>query len=177
MVNNNLPDCIKEVKYVKDFSFAKNTTYACGGKAQIAYFPQTIKQAINVYDYLNRGSGKFVTLGNGSNVLASDKGFDGAVLSTKNLKGVSRVNEDTIFCYAGTTVAELLKFCIDYGLSGLEYLAGIPATVGGLVYMNGGAGGVYIESNIINVLLYNGSIRIFSNKNVILVINIVLCVT
>lgn len=164
MDKNNLPNCIEEVCRVNDFSFAKNTTYSCGGKANVAYFPESIKQAANVYDFLNRSGTKFVTLGNGSNVLASDKNFDGAVLSTKHLKGISQIGVDTIFCYAGTTVSELLKFCTDYGFGGLEYLAGIPATIGGLALMNGGAGGFYLGDNIVNVLLYNGSIRIFSNK-------------
>lgn len=155
---------IEKVKKIKDFSFAKNTTYACGGNAEIAYFPDTIKQAAAVYDYLTKTGKKFVTLGNGSNVLASDKNYDGAVICTKLLSGISRTSPDTIFCYAGTRVAELIKFCIDYGLGGLEYLAGIPATIGGIALMNGGAGGIYISNNIVNVLFYNGTIHNFSNK-------------
>ena len=157
-------DLLENVKRIRNFSFAKNTTYACGGNAEIAYCPNTIEQATAVYDYLTETGKKFVKLGNGSNVLASDKNFDGAVICTKRLKGVRQTDKNTIFCYAGTTVAELLKFCVENCLGGLEYLAGIPATVGGLAYMNGGAGGTYIDSNIINVMLYDGSIRNFSNK-------------
>lgn len=164
MDKNNLPCGIESVKSVSGFSFAKNTTYACGGVAEIAYFPDSVKQATTVYDYLNKNGKKFVTLGNGSNVLASDNNFDGAVLCTKRLCGVSQIGQNTLFCYAGTTVSELLKFCVDFGFGGLEYLAGIPATVGGLVLMNGGAGGFYIGENLVNVLLYNGTIRNFSNK-------------
>ena len=164
MDKKDLLETLEKVRTIKDFSFAKNTTYACGGNAEIAYFPDTVKQAAMVYDYLNSTGKRFVTLGNGSNVLASDKRFDGAVLSTKLLKGINQTGENTIFCYAGTTVAELLKFCVNYGLGGLEYLAGIPATLGGLTLMNGGAGGIYICENIVNVMLYNGSIRDFSNK-------------
>lgn len=155
---------LENVRSVKDFSFARNTTYACGGNAEIAYFPDSVKQATSVYDYLTENGKRFITLGNGSNVLASDKGYNGAVLCTKNLKGVSQTGINSIFCYAGTKVSELLKFCVDFGFGGLEYLAGIPATVGGLALMNGGAGGIYICENVINVMLYNGSIRNFSNK-------------
>ena len=157
-------DLSENIKRINSFSFAKNTTYACGGNAEIAYFPNSVIQAVEVYDYLIKTGKKFITLGNGSNVLASDKDFDGVVLSTKHLRGVSQSGQNTIFCYAGTKVSELLKFCVDYGFGGLEYLAGIPATVGGLVFMNGGAGGLYIGDNIVNVLLYNGSISNFSNK-------------
>ena len=164
MDRNQLLKSIENVKVIKNFSFAKNTTYACGGTAEIAYFPNTVKQATAVYDYLTLSGKKFVTLGNGSNVLASDNHFDGAVLSTKLLKGVSQTGENTVFCYAGTAVAELLKFCVDCGFGGLEHLAGIPATLGGLTLMNGGARGVYLNENVVNVMLYNGAIRNFSNK-------------
>ena len=163
MAKSNPLDEIANVKTINDFSFAKNTTYACGGNATIAYFPDTIEQAMAVYDYLIESHKNFVVLGNGSNVLVSDKNFDGAVLCTKYLRGVRRTG-NTIFCYAGTKVAELMRFCADNGLGGLEYLAGIPATIGGLALMNGGAGGLYIAENIVNVLLYDGSIHNFSNK-------------
>ena len=164
MDKSDLLGSFENVKRINDFCFAKNTTYACGGNAEIAYYPNTIKQATAVYDYLAKTGKNFVTLGNGSNVLASDKNFDGAVICTKNLKGVSQTGRDTLFCYAGTKVSELLKFCVNNGFGGLEFLAGIPATLGGLAYMNGGAAGEYIGENIVNVLLYDGTIRKFSNK-------------
>ena len=164
MDKSNLHGNIGNVKKINDFSFAKNTTYACGGNAEIAYYPDTIKQATAVYDYLTKTGKNFVVLGNGSNVLASDKNFDGEVLCTKHLKGISQTGPNTIFCFAGTTVAQLMKYCVDYGFGGLEYLAGIPATIGGIAFMNGGAGGLYICDNVVNVMLYNGVIRNFSNK-------------
>ena len=164
MSNNDLSAEIEHVKKTDCFSFAKNTTYACGGNAEIAFYPDSIEQATAVYDYLTQVNKNFVILGNGSNVLASDNHFDGAVLCTKQLRGISRTGSNTIFCHAGTKVAELMNFCLENGLSGLEFLAGIPATVGGLVLMNGGAGGIYICNNVVKVLLYNGSISNFSNK-------------
>ena len=164
MKKKDLSADIEHIKKINGFSFAKNTTYGCGGNAEIAYFPDSIKQAEVVYDYLSQSCKNFVILGNGSNVLASDKDFDGAVLSTKKIVGITKTSSNTIFCHAGTKVSELMKFCVDNELSGLEYLAGIPATVGGLALMNGGAGGLYIGENIKNVLLYNGTICEFSNK-------------
>ena len=157
-------DFISAIKSEQNFSFTKYTTYKCGGNAEIAYFPNSIKQATAIYDFLSKSGKDFIILGNGSNVLASDKNYNGAVLSTKNLTGINQINQNSIFCYAGTTVAQLMKFCVEYGLSGLEYLVGIPATVGGLVLMNGGAGGCFISSNVVNVMLYNGAIRNFTNK-------------
>ena len=164
MDKNNTLGEIANVKVINNFSFAKNTTYACGGKAQIAYFPNSINQATTVYDYLIESGKEFIVLGNGSNVLASDNEYSGEVLCTKHFSGISQIDPTTIFCNAGTKVSELMKFCSERGLGGLEYLAGIPATIGGLTLMNGGAGGFYIADNIINVSIYNGSICNFSNK-------------
>ncbi len=156
---------IEDILKEDNFSFTENTTYRCGGNARVAYFPETEEQAVAVYDYVADNKIDFVTLGNGSNVLASDKFFDGAVISTKNFTGIKRTDRGTIVCLAGTTVGSILSFCITNGFGGLEYLAGIPATIGGLAYMNGGADEKYIERNVVNVRLYDGKISELSNKN------------
>lgn len=161
---SRLSHIIKNVYTERNFSFAENTTYGCGGTAEIAYFPESIRQTVAVYDYLKDSGQKFITLGNGSNVLASDKFYDGAVISTKRLTGVIRTGEDTVFCRAGTSVAALLKYCITNGLTGIEFLAGIPATCGGLVFMNGGAGGKFIGDKILSVKFYDGKMHDFSNN-------------
>ena len=149
----------------ENFSFAKHTTYGCGGTAAKAYFPKNIRQAVCVYKYLKASGEKFVTLGNGSNVLASDKPFDGSVICTRKMKGMYLTGEDTAFCFAGTNVGEMLKFCVDNNLSGLEYLAGIPATCGGLAFMNGGAAGRYVCGEILKVKFFDGKLRDISNKS------------
>lgn len=158
-------ELVKKIDCVRPFSFAKNTTYGLGGQADVCYYPKNIPQAVAVYDYLTRNNIDLVTLGNGSNVLASDKNYRGAVVCTRRMKGIIRLNEKTLFCLSGTTTSELIKYCIDHKLTGLEYVYGIPATLGGLVYMNGGAGGRYIGSNVSLVKVYNGKLINFSNKS------------
>ena len=157
-------EILGKVKTEENFSFAKNTTYGLGGCAKIAYFPENEMQVAAVFDYLKSTDEKVFVLGNGSNVLASDKFFDGAVISTKLLKGVQR-RGNALYCLSGTTVAELLNFCVKYGLSGLEYLAGIPASIGGLCLMNGGISNKRISDNVLNLRLYDGKMRILTNKN------------
>lgn len=164
LTENNYLEILKDVPFENSFSFAKHTTYGCGGAAKIAYYPDTVKRGIAVYDFLTHGKIPFTVLGNGSDVLASDKGFDGAVIVTKSLKKIYKTNRNSLICQAGVTVSSLLKFCVQNGCGGLEYLAGIPATVGGLAYMNGGAGGIYICNNVIKVRLYDEKLRNFSNK-------------
>lgn len=147
-----------------DFRFSENTTYRLGGLAKVAYFPETENEAIAVFDCLNKSGEKYVILGNGSNVLASDKFFDGVVLSTARLKGITvKNNRLTISC--GTTVPELMSYCIKNGVGGLEYLAGIPASLGGLVSMNGGVPSRHIGDDVVSVKIFDGIIRELSNAN------------
>jgi UDP-N-acetylmuramate dehydrogenase len=136
-----------------------------GGEAASGYFPQCLSQARAVYDSARESGKRLVIIGNGSNILADDGYFDGVAICTKKLKGIVKISDNCIFCLAGTTVGELLRYCIKHAIGGLEYLAGIPATVGGLAFMNGGAGGFYIGDNIISVKLYNGKNYNLSRQN------------
>ncbi len=148
-----------------NFCFSHNTTYRLGGKAKIAFFPRNIPQAQAAFDYCNNNNLKFFILGNGSNVLASDDGFDGAVICTKKLKGIIRLSENRLFCLAGTTVAQLLNYCKNHSIGGVEYLAKIPATVGGAAFMNAGAAGKFIGTDAEKVLIYDGKKRYLSQND------------
>lgn len=145
---------ICKIERDKNFSFSKYTTFGVGGGCKNFYLPKTFTETKFIFDFL-RDKGKVFVLGNGSNVLASDKEFSGGVICTKALSGIFRVDEKTIFCKSGTSVSKLLFYCKNQGLSGLEYLAGIPATVGGLTLMNGGAGGKFLAENVKNVVIYD----------------------
>ncbi len=160
----NLKDALKSVKREDDFSFSNHTTYGLGGRAKAAYFPENEEQAVAVYKYLKKSGEKFLILGKGSNILASDKDYDGSVICTKYLQGVE-FEGNCLKILSGTTVQQLFSFCIKNGVTGLEYLAGIPASVGGLVVMNGGTSDLRISSNVLSVSLFDGKLREFSNKN------------
>ena len=79
-------------------------------------------------------------LGNGSNLLVSDDGIRGVVIRLDgDFRKITLLDDTTIFCGAGATLAYLCKFALNCGLSGLEFAWGIPGTVGGAVFMNAGA--------------------------------------
>lgn len=138
------------------------STYGLGGMAKVC-FPQDLVAARIAYDnILSRGKIPFI-LGNGSDILASDCGYDGEIICTKKLSGIVRVAEDKLLCLSGTRVSPLLNYCKIHGLTGLEYLVNIPATIGGIAYMNGGAAGKYINDNVINIVIYNGKTVKLSN--------------
>lgn len=153
-----------KVKPFNGFTFANNTTYKLGGKAKLCFFPQNICQAETALKLCKGAGYNTFIIGNGSNVLASDLGFEGAVISTKKLSGIISLKNNRLFCLAGTPISRLLNYCKIYGLSGVEYLVNIPATVGGAAYMNAGAAGKYICNNIQKVLVYTDKKVYFNNK-------------
>ncbi|MDE6586531.1 MAG: UDP-N-acetylmuramate dehydrogenase [Clostridia bacterium] len=148
----------------ENFNISSHTTYGLGGFAKIAYFPKTHKEARDTFDFVTDNFEQYFILGKGSNILASNSYYDGAVICTANLNNISYEN-GFIKCGSGTTVNQLLKFCLKNGLTGLEYLAGIPATVGGLALMNGGINVRHIGDDIARIEAYNGKLLDFDNKS------------
>lgn len=122
----------------------------------MAYYPQNIPQAMSAFNTAIKNGVKPFVIGNGSNVLAANGIYDGVVISTKKLSGIIRLNDNELFCLSGTMISDLLKYCVKNGLCGLEYLAKIPATVGGAAYMNAGAGGYFVGESIARVMIFDG---------------------
>ena len=108
------------------FDLAANTTYGCGGKARVAYFPKNEDETAAVFDYLNACGERLFVLGGGSDVLAQDGFFDGAILSTTAMRTVSYLPNGNLLCGAGVKVSELLAFCRTEGLCGLNTLREYP---------------------------------------------------
>ncbi|MGN0804789.1 MAG: UDP-N-acetylmuramate dehydrogenase [Candidatus Coproplasma sp.] len=153
------------LKNINNFKFSNHTTYGLGGKAKICYAPQNLYQAKLAINRCVKGGIDYRVVGNGSNILASDSGFDGAVILTTHLKGIIRLSQDKLLCLAGTNVSELLNYCKRKRLGGLEYLFGIPATIGGITYMNAGVGEFCIGNNVEQVIVFDGKIHKFSVQN------------
>ena len=155
---------IENIQSQSNFKFSNHTTYGLGGSAKIAYFPKTEEEAAVVFDFVKSNFEKYIILGNGSNILASDNMFDGAVICTKYMCGIY-AEGNNIRCLSGTSSASILSFCLKYGFGGLEYLVGIPATIGGLTCMNGGVNSFHLENNVESVRLYDGNFIDLSNEN------------
>lgn len=133
-----------------DEPLSKHTHYKLGGKAKFFTLPKTVKDLNEIIFIAKTENLRYYVLGNGSNVLASDDGFDGVVICTKYLDKIT-VEDDKVSCASGVKLPVLLSLLKDNCLTGLEQLIGIPATVGGATYMNAGANGVQISDRIISV--------------------------
>jgi UDP-N-acetylmuramate dehydrogenase len=132
-------------------SLAERTTFKIGGTADIFVQPVHIDELIKVVKFCTENMIPFFVLGGGSNVVFGDDGFAGAVISTAKLNSVTILDEDEIkaknlpslsrsefFMQAesGCSMEKLLSRGELLSLSGLEEFAGLPATIGGAVFMN-----------------------------------------
>lgn len=135
-----------------DFSFRINTTVGIGGTAPLALYPREgqWEKCLKVLC----GTPYFV-MGRGSNLLASDAGYDGVVLRTDRSCAL-RAEGHTLYASCGASIAKTLAFAARNGMCGLEFLAGIPASIGGAVFMNAGAQGHCIGERILSVVAFEG---------------------
>lgn len=124
----------------KDEPMSKHTTFKIGGNADVYIKVNNLSKLSTILKECANSEIDYMLLGNGSNLLVSDEGIRGAVIRLDgDFRKITLVDETTIFCGAGATLARLCKFALNCGLSGLEFAWGIPGTVGGAVFMNAGA--------------------------------------
>ena len=145
------------------FEFSPRCSIGCGGRARVAFFPDSMAKLISLVDVFKREGVKFDVLGNMTNVLPSDGFYDGALIFTTRLKSVGMGK--TVFAMSGVKSGDFLDACERHGKTGAEFLAGIPCTVGGAVFMNAGAGGRYISDVLESALIYKeGRIRVLNKE-------------
>ncbi len=120
---------------------AGHTTFRIGGPADCFVEPENEEQIRNVQRYLRMLEIPWFVVGNGSNLLVSDAGFRGVVLKVGKKMSRITVEGNRIVAQAGATMAQVARAAMEHSLTGLEFAAGIPGTVGGGVVMNAGAYG------------------------------------
>jgi UDP-N-acetylmuramate dehydrogenase len=127
-----------------DRPMAQYTTFRIGGPVE-AFFEATEIEALrDLIACLNRQGIPYLVLGWGSNLLVKDRGLEGVAIRLGGemaLLGEARLHAGILEAGAGLSISALLRFCRRRGYGGLEFLAGIPGTVGGAVLMNAGAFG------------------------------------
>lgn len=162
---NVVKDGLPEIPFTEEFSFSKNTTIGIGGTASIALFPRSAAELSKTVCFLADKKAPFCILGRGANVLASDNGLQGVVVCTRSVKDI-KFSQNFVCCGCGINIGELIVRARAESLGGIEFMAGIPATVGGAVFMNAGAQRQYIASVIetVDVLEVGKIIRLNASE-------------
>ncbi len=137
---------------VEDFDFSKQSSIGVGSIAKMAFYPTDAQQIKELMLRLKSDGFKHIVLGNLTNVLPPDKDLEKVVISTKKMVE-SRIGKQ-VYVSAGVMSGCLLKACRYAQKSGVEFLAGIPCTLGGALYMNAGVNGRYIAEIVENVFVY-----------------------
>ncbi len=122
-----------------DICIAPYTSFKIGGNCKYLVKPNGFTQLQHVIIAFQESNIPYYFLGNGSNVLVSDDGYNGAIILLSNIANITLLDNQRIECEAGVTLTKLCHFAYEHSLSGLEFAFGIPGTVGGAVYMNAGA--------------------------------------
>lgn len=120
-------------------SLKKCTTYRVGGNAKFIAYPKDVNSLVKLIKYLKNKNIKYKILGNGSNLLFSDKEYDGVLIKLTEFNELEFIGKTKLRVGAGYSLIKLSLVTAKKGLTGLEFAAGIPGTVGGSVFMNAGA--------------------------------------
>ncbi len=141
------------------------TTYKLSGTIKKVIYPNSVQDLIKLLEYLNKEHLKHKIIGNGSNIIFKGN-YDGIIVKLDKLNKIN-INGEIIEVEAGYNLAKLAFKTANLGLSGLEFAAGIPGTIGGAIYMNAGAYQKEMRDIIVEALLLkeNGELITFSNQN------------
>lgn len=144
---------------------ASHTTFRVGGPVDCLIEIENAQQLEKVQKYLALVECPFVVIGNGSNLLVSDKGYRGVVLQISKKMNQITVAGNIIKAQAGALMSQVASAALQHGLTGLEFASGIPGTVGGGVVMNAGAYGGELSQVVVEVSVVgrNGETLILDN--------------
>jgi len=138
---------------------SKHTTFRVGGPAEMFVMPQAT-QIANVIQLAKRYNIPVTIVGNGSNLLVGDKGIRGLVISIGKAAEGIQIDGNTMTIGAGTLLSKAAAKAADAGLSGMEFAAGIPGSLGGAIVMNAGAYGGEMKDIVtsVSVLTLEGEV-------------------
>ena len=153
----------ENVEKIEKANLKNFNTFKIGGKGTIL-FPKNVFELKRIIKECKNNKLKYFVLGNGSNLLFPDYDLDTVLISLKNFNKISK-KENFIYVEAGVNMFSLNKFCLENSLTNLEWSFGLPASFGGLVYMNGGAYEHTIFDYIRRVKVLNDNKVIWLKKN------------
>ena len=143
----------------------KHTTYKVGGPARIYLKVKDVDSLIKTIKYCGKHRVKYLVIGRGSNLLFSDREYEGLIISLNECFNEIKVNGSTMIAQAGVPMISLSYQAAKIGLSGFEFMGGIPGSIGGGIYMNAGAYKYDLASVVKTVTLLNEKHEVVTFNN------------
>lgn len=142
-------------RYIENLDLSSYTTFKIGGRADKAYLPKSRDDLFKIIESIDFEKERPIILGAGSNLLVSSNGYRGTVIITKDMNNLSLINPITIEAESGVCSPFLAKFCLKNNLTGLEFLIGIPGTLGGALFMNSSANNQCVSDTLESLEVIN----------------------
>jgi len=167
-IKNKIVDLI-DSKILLDESLKKHTTFGVGGTSSIFAYPKDKQDLVKLLEYTSKENIKIFFIGSGSNLLISDNGFDGVIISLKkSFKNFEINNSLEANIGTGVMLGHMVRELTKKSVKGLESLVGVPGTLGGALIMNAGAYGSEISNYLISikVLDLDGNEKIYKKEDI-----------
>lgn len=146
---------IPELSFLADEPMKMHTSFKIGGNADVLAFPSSEEEVIKVVSLAKQNNIPLTIIGNGSNLLVSDRGIEGIVVALgKKFSSVS-VSEERITATAGTLLSRVSNVALNANLTGMEFASGIPGSLGGAIVMNAGAYGGEMKDVVVTTRYLN----------------------
>lgn len=165
MILERLKKIIPQERIFLNEPMSKHTTFKIGGNADIFVMPATGEEICKVIQACNEASAPYYVIGNGSNLLVKDGGFRGVIIQLFRAFSSVSVENNKIVAQAGALMSSIGSLALKNSLTGFEFAAGIPGTVGGGACMNAGAYGGELKDIVTRVtVLHKGEIKSLTNE-------------
>lgn len=141
-----------------------HTTFKIGGAADVLLLPAGLNETQRVLKLVKKYNLPLTVIGNGSNMLVSDKGIRGVVVKFSPEFSSIRAEENRIIVSAGALLKDVAEFAATHALAGLEYACGIPGSIGGAIFMNAGAYGGETKNvaDIVRAVTADGELKTYT---------------
>ena len=164
---NELLKIMSEEQVKTEEPMKNHTTFRVGGPAEFFVMPRSAEEVKKVIDLCRRESFPYYIIGNGSNLLVSDQGYRGVVLQIYKEMSYIEIEQNVVVAQAGALLSAIANKALENGLTGFEFAAGIPGTLGGACVMNAGAYGGEMKDVLeeVTVLTEEGEVLIIPKEN------------
>lgn len=155
IIYNELKHILAEEQIRTEEPMRDHTTFRIGGPAAFFVMPKTAEEVKNTVRLCRERKVPYYIVGNGSNLLVSDQGYEGVIIQIFKQMNRIEVEGTVIRAQAGALLSAIANRALDMGLAGFEFAAGIPGTLGGACVMNAGAYGGEMKDVLIEVTVLN----------------------